>query len=168
MTTEIKARNMTPKGFLHKSNCKAGLAARAFIAAHKEYLITGEVAYKTSLIVEKMEAGELMPSPALDEIKRAVLDHILEVNKIDSFEAALDRASAKEAKRALEPSEPKKAKPFMAVIRDGAGVVCLDANGKEMKAGFDLPQRAIEWCDRRLFQSYADCFGEVIQGIGNS
>ena len=34
-------------------------------------------------------------------------------------------------------------------------------DGKPMKQSFDVYQRAFDWCDRRLFESAPDCFGEV-------
>lgn len=146
-------RRMSPKGFLAKSNGKAANSAAAFIAAHKEYLTTGEVSYLTKPLVEKLEAGQSLPTPTLLEIKNAVLAHIMEVDKIKAIESI---------EKANSPRESKSTKPYTALIRDGSGATVEDDEGKPMKAFFDLPQRAQDWCDRRLFSGASEWFGEVL------
>lgn len=144
MATE---RKMGPKGFLQKANrAAAGGAAAGFIAAYREYLVNSEVSYATAPLIEKLDKGEAYPTPTLSEIQRAVMAHIM----------MLDLLSAEKSSK---PSQTRK--PFIAYIRDGSGKVCLDDEGKEVKATFDLPQRAFDWVDRRLFNSSPDCFGEV-------
>ena len=160
MTTEKTARRMSPKGFLAKCNSKAGLSVMAFVKAHNEYLTQGEVAYATAPIVEQLIEGNIMNTPAMDAIKKAVMDHILKVDSM-SFEEKQEKAAEK-AKAEGKPARIAKAlKPFSACIRDGSGNVLVNDEGKEVKATFDLPQRASEWCDRRLFEQTPDCFGEV-------
>lgn len=142
-------RKMGPKGLLHKANA-AKIGAMAFIEAHREYLTTGELAYVTGPIVAKVDAGELYPTPAMTEIKIAVMGHIMLVNAI-SIEEKQEKANS--------PKTSKKA--FSACVRDGSGMVLFADNGKLMTATFDLPQRASEWVDRRLFEQSPDCYGEV-------
>jgi len=155
-------RRMSPRGFLAKSNSKAAYAAKGFLDAHREYLTTGEVGYRTSEIIARVDEGSVMPTPALDEIRQAVLAHILEVDRIKGEEALEAANDPKTPKAAKEGSKPKKAKkPFTACIRDGSGSVLIDHKGDEVKQSFDLPQRASEWCDRRLFEQSSDCFGEI-------
>ena len=149
----MTTRRMSPKGFLHKSNGKAAVSAAAFIAAHKEYLTTGEVSYLTKPLVEKLEAGQSLPTPTLMEIKNAVLAHIMEVDKIKALESF---------EKAGQPKESKSNKPYSAIIRDGSGAIVDDDEGKPMRAFFDLPQRASDWCDRRLFSGMTEWFGEVL------
>ena len=146
----MTTRKMGPKGLLQKAN-RATVSAIAFFEAYREYLTTSEVSYVTAPIVARIDAGELFPTPALSEIKAAVLGHIM----------VMDLLAAKDSiEKASKPKVSKK--PFTACIRDGAGNVCIDEKGKEIKGSFDLPQRASEWCDRRLFEQYPDCFGEVL------
>ncbi len=142
-------RKMGPKGLLQKAN-SAKVSAIAFFEAYREYLLTSEVSYVTAPILQKVDAGEVMPTPALTELKQAVMGHIMLVDLLKAKES-IENAS--------KPSQSKK--PFSAVIRDGSGNILLDEKGKEVKQNFDLPQRASEWCDRRLFEQSSDCFGEV-------
>lgn len=160
MTTDKTARKMSPKGFLAKCNSKAGLSVMAFVAAHNEYLTQGEVAYATAPIVEELIAGDMMYIPAMDAIKKAVMDHILKIDTM-SFEEKQEKAAEKAKAEGKSVRIAKAPKPFSAVIRDGEGNVVVNDEGKEVKATFDLPQRASEWCDRRLFEQTPDCSGEV-------
>lgn len=143
-------RKMGPKGLLHKAN-SAKISAVAFFEAYREYLLTSEVSYVTASIVAKVESGEVMPTPALTALKHAVMGHIMLVDLLKAQESV---------EKASKPSQSKK--PFSAVIRDGSGNIILDEKDKEVKQTFDLPQRASEWCDRRLFEQASDCFGEVM------
>jgi len=140
-------RKMGPKGLLRKAN-SATVSAIAFIDQHREYLTQGEVSYATAAIVAKVDNGELYPTPALSEIKHAVMSHIMMVDLL-------------KAQESIEKPKKVSKKPFSACIRDGSGNVLEDEKGKELRQNFDLPQRASEWCDRRLFEQSADCFGEV-------
>jgi len=135
---------MTPRRLLHKANSPK-VSALAFFQAHREYLLASdsEVSYATASIVKKLESGELLPTPALTELKRVVLDHIL--------------ASAHTGM-----NKPRKVEyPFVATIRRGTGEVARDEQGKALEKEFALYQRAIDWIDRRLFESPPDYFGEV-------
>lgn len=149
MATE---RKMSPKGFLAKSNGKAAASAIGFLAAYREYLLNGEVSYATRPIIDKLDKGELLPTPALTEIKVAVMGHIMATDLLHANEAA---------EKAQNPTVSKTSKPFVAVIRDGSGRIIQNDKGEDMRQTFELPQRAQDWCDRRLFESTSDCFGEI-------
>lgn len=149
MTTE---RKMSPKGFLYKSNAK-GLSAIAFLKAHREWLETGTLASLTSPILAKLDAGEVMPTPALELLRNAVLSHHI-ASEIAKGESAMAKAQ-----------EPKKTKNYLATILDGEGNIATRINAKgeveDLQQSFDLPQEASRWCDRRLYDGASDWRGEV-------
>lgn len=138
-----KERKMTPKGFLHKTTTKAAHSAIAFLAQYREYLTTGEIADKTSPILARVDAGELLPTPALKEIQYAVMTHIIE-------------ADTAKAEAVVEPGKTGTRKPWRTTIYDAAGVVQTRINAKgeeeDLIKGFDLSSDADRWADRRLFE----------------
>jgi len=140
---ETKERKMTPKGFLHKTTTKAANSAIAFLAQYRAFLTTGELAERTSPIIAKVDAGELLPTPALKEIQYAVMTHIIEADT-----AKVDQAAV------AGPRQTKK--PWRASIYDAAGVLQTRINTKgeeeDLVKGFDLGQEADRWADRRLFE----------------
>jgi hypothetical protein len=155
---------MSPKGFLHKASGK--VSAGAFLAQHKEWLTTGELAAKTSPILAKLEAGELLASPALDEIRNVVLAHHLEA-EVRKGEEQMAKAEAKEAGGGSS-------KPYLATILDSEGNIpeeyvektdpdtgAVTGEWKSLQKAFDLPQRAEGWLDRKLFDGAVDWHGEV-------
>ena len=146
-------RKMTPKGFLHKATTKAANNATAFLAAHRQWLETGELAPLTSPILRKLDERDMMPTPALEEIKNVVLCHFL----------------AQETKKAedqmAKASEPKVQKAYIATIYDAKGnvatVLTEEKEEKELRQSFDMAQDAERWCDRRLFDGAPDWHGTV-------
>jgi hypothetical protein len=154
--TEKKARTMSLKGFLHKSTGKAALAAGGFIAAHREFLLTGDLALFTAPILSKVDSRELLPTPALEEIKAVVLAHHL---------AEEIRIQEEKMARANEPSE-RKTKAYVATIYDAkTGEVVQEKNtvGKlvDLTESFEDGTRAEGWTDRRLFDGAPHWFGVV-------
>lgn len=139
-----KERKMSPKGFLAKTQTKAANSAIAFLAQYREYLTTGEVADKTSPIVAKVDAGELLPTPALREIQYAVMAHIIEADQ-----AKLEQSQHQATRTGTR-------KPWKATVYDAAGNVQTriknDGDEEELVKGFDLGQEADRWADRRLFE----------------
>jgi hypothetical protein len=166
MTTEKKYRTMSAKGFLTKSNShKALTSALGFLAVHKEYLLTGEISYATVPIVARFDSGEIIGSVALDEIKRAVLDHIQKVAVL-AAEESLEKAQEKVQKTNKEPKAPKSKKSFEAMILDAAtGEIAqrVKDNGEieSLVKGFDMPQDCERWVDRRLFDGCPSWYGVV-------
>jgi hypothetical protein len=140
---DTKERKMTPKGFLHKTTTKAANSAIAFLAQYRDYLTTGELKDRTSPIIAQVDAGELLPTPALKEIQYAVMTHIIE-------------SDVAKAEKVAEPGVKQTRKPWRTSIYDAAGVLQTRINGKgeeeDLIQGFDLSQRASEWGDRRLFE----------------
>lgn len=134
-------RKMSVKGFLHKCNTKAANSALGFLKAYREYLTTGELANVVAPILDKIDNGELMPTPGLAEIKLAAATHLMTV------------AIAKAQADITKVPEAKVEKSVEAVI--------LNAKNEEVAAeGFELSQRAIGWVDRRLFEN-PGCHGVI-------
>jgi len=152
MDSEKKARNMTVRGFLAKTNSKAATSASAFISQYRDYLTTGELAPLTAPIVAKVESGTLMPTPALAEIQNAVLTHmILLANK---------ELEATEGK-VIIPSK----KVWKAKILDGRGNICVrikeNGEAEELDRSFEHASEADRWVDRNLVECGSDCHGEI-------
>lgn len=136
-------RKMTPKGFLHKARSKAANSALAFIAAHREFLTTGELGSVTGPILVKLDSKEILPTPALGEIKQAVLGFMV-AEQITAGQAKLERAS-----------EPKAStKVYTATVYTDTGEIAtrINAEGEtiNMVQKFEDYIRAQDWCDRRL------------------
>jgi hypothetical protein len=149
-------RKMTLKGFLHKTETKAAASATAFLAQYREFLLTGELALFTAPILSKVESKELMPTPALEEIKAVVLAHHL-AEQVRQAQEKMDRAN--------EPSE-RKTKAYVATIYNSkTGEVVQEKNdaGKlvDLTESFEDGTRAEGWTDRRLFDGSPDWFGVV-------
>jgi hypothetical protein len=145
-------RKMTPKGFLHKSSGK--VSAAAFLSQHREFLTTGELAPLTSPILAKLDKGEILPTPALQEVQGVVLSHIL----------AQDVRKGEESMRKAQES-PKSAKPWTARILDGKGNVCTrvkeDGEVEDLIKSADSSSELDRWVDRRLFDGAPDWHGEI-------
>ncbi len=145
-------RKMSAKGFLHKSNGKAALNAVAFLAAHREWLQTGELALFTTPILLKVDSREMMPTPALEEIKQVVLAHHL---------AEEIRIATEKMAKADEPTE-RKTKNYVATVWNSKGEVVQapDSNGKikDLKDSFETSTQAERWADNRLFDGATDWF----------
>lgn len=155
-------RNMTVDGFLLKTRQKGANSAAAFLAAHREWLTTGTLAEFTTPILAKLDKGEILPTPTLEEIKKVVVTHhILSMEK--KGQEAMEKAS-----------EPKEPKAYVATIFDASGNVpevwqekVNPETGKDegghvpLVKDFDLPQRAEGWLERKLFDGAPDWHGEV-------
>jgi len=146
------ARKMTAKGFYNKLNSKAAASALGFITAHREYLLTGDLVELTKPILDRLDAGELYPTPAISELKQVVAGHILNMEKAKA-DKAIERASRSGGGRT--------SKAFEAVILDLSGRIVLDDEGKDLRKRFDKPQEAERWVDRRLFE-HPNTTGEVM------
>ena len=144
-------RKMTPNGFVSKLT--SAKSALGFLAAHREYMTTGEIAPIVSPILAKVDSGALMPTPALQEIKDAVW-------------ASIQAAAVAKAEGSLIKSESEGGieKPYLASIRDELGRLQYrtkdDGEEVPLEKGFDMPQDADRWIDRMLVASSPDCHGE--------
>lgn len=138
-------RKMSPKGFLHKASLKAGNSASAFLQAHREWLTTGELAQTCKPILDRVDAKEVMPTPALQEIKLAVFNHMV-ASDVRKAEIAIQKAQ-----------EPGATKAHVATILDEKGriVTRVNAQGHEedLVKSFDLPQEAMRWINLRLIEA---------------
>jgi hypothetical protein len=147
----MATRNMSPKGFLHKASGK--ISAEAFLAQHRAWLETGELALFTTPILLRLDSRELLPTPALQEIKEVVLAHHL----------AEEVRLAEEAMNATPKS--KVHKNYLVTIYNSKGEVQthIDSTGKEKEliSSFDTGSLAQGWADRRLFEGSPDWFAVV-------
>jgi hypothetical protein len=166
MSDTKKPRNMTPKGFLHKTTTKAALSAHAFLDQYREYLTTGELAERTSPILAKYDADKAqalakmqdtnkIAQASLKEIAHAVMVHIIES----------DHAKMEEKLEEAQSPKTGTKKPWIATILDAAGNICTrvkeDGEEEELVKGFDHASEADRWVDRRLFEGASDWYGEI-------
>jgi len=147
-------KKITIKSFLHKSRTKAANAAKGFIAGYREFLVEQRIVGLPEILA-KLDNDEIMPTPALNEIKDVAFAHML----------ALDCAKAEAQLERAQNSEPAKNKAQYAVIYNAAGEVqtYVDENGeeKELMAGFELHQEAMGWSDRKLVECSSDCYSVI-------
>lgn len=135
---------MTPKGFLAKVKTKAANAPLAFLEAHREFLITGQLALETMPILVCLERKEVLPTPALKEITSIVFSHMMAENLIKAQES-LDRASN-------PSSNPREDKAYTVTIFTADGKVAQHDETDLIK-GFDMSQVAERWTDLRLIEN---------------
>lgn len=176
--SEIKSpRIMTEKGFLHKS--KGSVSAIAFLAAHREFLQTGTLSGLTAPILAKLDSKELMPTPALEEIRKVVFGHMVAKDMLAAQEMMRNppkKGRPKSSGRLVSFDNPAtgekeyrrvgaESKAYKAFIYDGQGNIAIvqDSKGKEVELSksFDLSSDASNWVDRRLFDGAVDWHGEV-------
>lgn len=157
MSTDKKEKKMTEKMFLHRSGTRAANSASAFISANRDFLLTGKLAQVTHPIIERIDSGSLMPTPGLQEIRNAVLNHML-------------NQEVEAAKKALEIQEEQGSttggsNPYTATILDVNGNVCTKINdkGEEVRLikSFNDGEHGRNWCDLRLFEGASDWHGEI-------
>ena len=150
MSEDKKVRNMTPRGFLHKASGKIG--ASAFLAQHRAWLESGELASHTTPILRKMDEKDILPTPCLEAIKAIVLGHML----------AVDSAKAEDA--ILNPKVGV-VKPWMATVYNAKGEIQSrtkeDGSEEDLQKTFDTSSDADRWTDRRLFDGASDWYGVV-------
>lgn len=152
MTEQKKTRQMSAKGLLQKAN--AAKSAIGFFQQHREYMLTSELASVLKPIVVKVDEGTLMPTPGLQEVAQATMNHII-ASAIGKLEASV----------ADEESSKGSNKNWVATIYDGNGNVCTRINAKgeeeDLIKGFDLSSDSQRWIDRRLFEGASDWWGEM-------
>jgi hypothetical protein len=143
-------RNMTPKGFIRKVT--SAKSAIGFIDQYRNYMTTGELAPILSPIVAKVDSQELLPTPALNEIGNAVMNHIL-------AEASAKIEKINESKRNLKP------KNWIAAIYNSQNILQTYTNNKgekkELIKDFDVSHEASDWADRNLIECASDCFAII-------
>lgn len=136
---------MSPKMFLHRAG--QAKSAIAFLEAHRDWMVSGELASVVSPILAKIDTKELFPTPGLREIQNAVLAHYLA--------SAVRQAEEKITKREKVANVPSNDKNYVAHV--------YDAHGNELyepqEHKFDTD--AIRWIDRRLIKESPGSYGEV-------
>lgn len=154
-----RPQKMTDKLFLHRSTQKPANSAKAFIEAHREFLMSGTLRPLTEPLLVKLDAGESLPTPTLDQIRSAVLQHMLdaEVNQgIQKIQQQQNGGSG----------EHSTSKGYLATIYDSNGNVCTLPNSegeeKDLVKGFDDGEHAKDWVDRRLVEGKPDWHGEIV------
>lgn len=170
----MSERKMSAKWFLSKLNTKAANSASGFLAQHREFLTTGELAPIGCPIFAKIDSGELMPTPALPMISRAVLDHMFEVERLKaeaSIAKQIERAEAKAEAELEVEAGPKVVKHWTVTIYDACGNVCTkvnsDGDAEDLIKDFDLCQDGDRWAHRRLFDGACDWYAEVKHNSAN-
>lgn len=155
MTETKKERVMSAKGFLHKATTKAAASAGAFLATHRAWLVTGDLASLTRPILSKLDSKEIMPTPALEAIRAVVLGHMI-AGEIRKGEEAMNRR---------EEQENASPKNWTATIYNPKGEIQTRINAKgeveDLQQSFDKAQEADGWTDRKLVEGASDWFGVI-------
>lgn len=163
MSTEAKKpRAMSLKGWLHKSSTKAANSAVGFLAQHRSFLETGEVAEFTSPILRQLDDGHLMPTPALELLKHAVLSHLI-LAETRKAERALDaQLAVSEEGEAPSPAE----KSWRVAVYNDKNELQTKVNSKgeieDLEQSFEASARASGWADRRLFDGASDWHAAIL------
>ena len=155
MSNDKKTRQMGVKGFLHKASGK--VSAAAFLAQHRVWLETGDLLEVTSPILRMYDEKQLLPTPALELLKEAVLTHHLRVET--------DKAERRLSEQAEGETGSRSSKPWIARVFDVKGNLVIVKNAKgeevELEQTFALASDADRWVDRRLFEGASDWFGVI-------
>jgi len=150
---------LTVKRFLKLASGK--VSAQGFLAQHKAFLLSGELAPMTTPILSKVDLGELMPTPALEAISQAVLSHYL----------ACQVRIAEDKIAASQEREESSVKNWTTIVYDGAGNVQTHVNAKgetvELDQTFDLAQRGAEWGMRRLVGGAGDWYAVLSHNLSS-
>jgi len=155
MTETKTEKPMTPKRFLRLLN--GAKSAIGFLAAHRDYLATGELADITSPILAKVDAKSTMPTPALQEIQAVVWAHCMAVD--------MAKAEASILRGATSKGSTKEPLPFEAKIVDSEGNIQFrtteSGEEKELLQTFNMPQDAERWVHRQLFNGAPGWIGKI-------
>ena len=156
-------RKMTEKGFLHKA--KGKVSATAFIAQHREWLVTGTLAPLTTPVLAKLDSGEIYPTQALGDLCQAVMGHMV-ARHIFEGENKIDKAPASTGTGT--GTRTGTSKPYTATVYDESGnIQCVltrdteDAE-KDLVSYFDCHHKAQGWCDRRLDQGGPGWYATIV------
>lgn len=155
---------MTVKGFLAKAT-KPNISAQGFLDQYREFMLTGELSYVLSPILAKVDAGEMMPTPAVAAIAVATMYHRIAKDTIAAKKSIAAQEDAKEEGPA-KVKAPRKVSNWTSTVLDSAGNVCTRINAKgeeeDMVKGFDASGDADRWSDRRLaLDCVAGCYAVV-------
>src|SRR5271157_569510 len=143
MSNDKKSRTISLQGWLTKSTQKAATASAAgFLAAHREFLTTGELATKTTPVLAQFDRGEIYPTPTLLKMQSIVLDHMVQIEK-------------NKAAQASAVAEQEVVKNWVASVYTAEGKLQtrIAKNGEivELIEAFEKASDADNFCDRYLF-----------------
>jgi hypothetical protein len=159
MSNEEKAKSaraMTDKIFLYRSQGKAAVSAKSFLEAHRQFLLTGTLRPLTEPLLVKLDKGEALPTPTLNEVRNAVYTHMVN----ETITEGIKKITKSES------GEHHTNKNYIATIFDSQGNVCTrvkpDGFIEDLVKGFDDGEHAKGWVDRRLFDGCLDWYGTVV------
>jgi len=147
-------KRMTAKWFLSLAARGGIKSATAFLATHREWLESGELADEAAPVLLSIDAKETLPTPGLEAIMKAALNHVMAQDTL-KVETQINRP----------PREYKSDKPYQAAVYNQDGTIAtvkVDGEDKELRSGFDHPQEADRWCQRRLSDGRNGQYAEVI------
>lgn len=160
MSEQKKQRKMTPKWFISQAGKQGARSAEGFIAAHREFLLTGTLAQFTAPVLAKLDAKEIFPTPCLNMLTDVVLGHMLAQQQVQQ-----EDNQAQIEQEVLAGAGAQTVKPWTAAIYRADGtiweVITPAGETKKVKQNFALSQQADRWVDLRLVESPPDCHGEV-------
>jgi hypothetical protein len=146
----MSEQKMTIKRFVNKAT-SGKVSAAAFLAAHRSFLLTGDLAPVTSPILIKLEKGELLPTPALEQVTKVVFDHMMAA-EVAKAHQSIENSTA--------PSVSTE-KPYQATIYNLDDSVATQ-DGKDLIHNAAMQQDAQGWCDRRLNESAPGSYAIIV------
>jgi hypothetical protein len=156
MTDSKKTRNMSIKGWLHKASGK--VSATAFLASHREWLLSGDLSPVTSPILVKLDSKEILPTVALTDLRSVLLGHMVAKEAAKAEDDLLNP-------KGIAGRRDGTRKPWVATIYNAKGEIQTrvkeDGSIEDLQKGFDKSSDADRWVDRRLFDGAPDWFGTV-------
>lgn len=156
MSEQKKQRKMTPKWFISQAAKQGARSAEGFIAAHREFLLTGSLAKVTAPVLAKLDAKQMYPTPCLTMLTDVILGHLIAQQNEEQEEI---QAVVEE-----DAGAGRVVKPWTAIIYRADGTIweVPDRDGmKKVRQNFHLSQQADRWVDLRLVESPVDCYGVV-------
>jgi len=148
----------TLKKFISQSSGK--VSAEAFLKAHYEFLILGELSILVEPIFQRLEKKEVMPTAALNEIRKIAFDFFVE--------SEANKIIAKETSKKTKNTKSTSKKMYSAVIYTASGNIATfidnEGNEKDLVFNTDNPLQAESWCNRKLFD-LPNCYGKVVNKV---
>jgi hypothetical protein len=160
MSTDKKERPLTIKSWLRKADSK--VSADAFLKASRNFLETSELVQISAPILLSLDAGEILPTPALESLKLAMLAHF-QASELLKAEASLLRESA-----------PAPTQNYTATVYNVKGEIQVyqagrDKQGqpiyKDLIRNCLLPQEGMRFLDRTIAEGAPDWFGTLVSNV---
>jgi len=158
-----KPRKLSPEQLLKLSGVGAKISATEFIQKHRDRILELDaITERAEEVLLSFDAKEVLATPARSLLQSLIYEVVCDEAALKA-QKSLDRAKEGKSSGGRAPAEPK---AYQCAVHDQFGnvitYIAIDADGKpqvkEMRAQFDLYQRAREWCQRRLVErSNTDC-----------